>query len=138
MSLHKQPLTLLEAEGLHHHRLPLGVPSQLSDAFRLGVAWALSKSSPKSLEEHIIKPHKLVALLSGGDWTDASVTFLKVPSTMCLAEEKAKYDLWYQEQYCKTLRTRFCATFMSFTDWLRKAGAVDTDDSDLEILDEDA
>lgn len=40
MSLHKQPLTVAEAEGLKNHGLPVGTPSQLSDSFRLGMAWA--------------------------------------------------------------------------------------------------
>lgn len=40
MSLHKQPLTVAEAEGLKNHGLPIGTPSQLSDSFRLGMAWA--------------------------------------------------------------------------------------------------
>lgn len=40
MSMHKKPLTELEREGLHLHHLPIGTPSQLSDVFRLGMAWA--------------------------------------------------------------------------------------------------
>ncbi|WP_148716449.1 hypothetical protein [Chitinolyticbacter meiyuanensis] len=40
MSMHKVPLTAVEEEGLRAHRLPVGEPSQLSDAFRHGVAWA--------------------------------------------------------------------------------------------------
>jgi len=41
MSMHKQPLTTLEREGLERHGMPIGTPSQLSDCFRLGVQWAL-------------------------------------------------------------------------------------------------
>ena len=41
MSMHKTPLTQLEEEGLRAHGLPVGTPSQLSDVFRHGVAWAL-------------------------------------------------------------------------------------------------
>lgn len=44
MSMHTVPLTCLEHEGLAKHGLPIAKPSQLSDAFRLGVAWALAKS----------------------------------------------------------------------------------------------
>ncbi|ASK18431.1 hypothetical protein [Halomonas sp. N3-2A] len=40
MSMHKKPLTDLEHRGLHAHCLPIDQPSQLSDAFRAGVAWA--------------------------------------------------------------------------------------------------
>lgn len=42
MSLHKKPLTVAEAEGLKNHGLPIGMPSQLADSFRLGMAWAQS------------------------------------------------------------------------------------------------
>ena len=40
MSMHKIPLTELEHDGLLAHRLPIGVPSQLSDVFRSGIKWA--------------------------------------------------------------------------------------------------
>lgn len=39
MSMHKKPLTPLEEAGLRSHGLEVGKPSQLSDAFRQGVAW---------------------------------------------------------------------------------------------------
>ena len=40
MSDRKKPLTALEESGLIAHRLPIGKPSQLADAFRHGIAWA--------------------------------------------------------------------------------------------------
>ena len=40
VSMHNTPLTLIEEAGLAAHRLPVGKASQLSDAFRHGVAWA--------------------------------------------------------------------------------------------------
>lgn len=42
MSLHRVPLPQLAAEGLRLHGLPIGTPSQLSDAFRHGMGWALT------------------------------------------------------------------------------------------------
>lgn len=42
MSMHKIPLTKLEEDGLRAHGLDIGKPSQLSDVFRQGVAWALA------------------------------------------------------------------------------------------------
>lgn len=39
MSMHKTPLTPTEEAGLRAHGLDIGKPSQLSDAFRQGVAW---------------------------------------------------------------------------------------------------
>lgn len=44
MSMHSIPLTPLEAEGLKAHGLDIGVPSQLSDAFRQGIKYALENS----------------------------------------------------------------------------------------------
>lgn len=41
MSMHKIPLSNLELSGLKAHGFDVGKPSQLSDAFRLGVAWPL-------------------------------------------------------------------------------------------------
>lgn len=41
MSLHKVPLSDLERSGLVSHGLSVGEPSMTSDAFRLGIAWAL-------------------------------------------------------------------------------------------------
>jgi len=43
MSLHNKPLTDLERNGLIKHGLPIDKPSQLSDAFRLGMVWALNE-----------------------------------------------------------------------------------------------
>ena len=43
MSMHKKPLTRLEEEGLRAHGLPIGTPSQLSDVFRHGIAWAAAQ-----------------------------------------------------------------------------------------------
>ena len=40
MSMHKIPLTKMEEAGLVAHGLPVNTPSQLSDAFRQGIAWA--------------------------------------------------------------------------------------------------
>lgn len=46
MSMHNISLTPLEKEWLEKHRLPVGTPSQLADAFRHGVAWALRDTVP--------------------------------------------------------------------------------------------
>ena len=42
MSLHNIPLTDIEKSGLEAHKLAIGEPSQLSDSFRAGIAWALN------------------------------------------------------------------------------------------------
>lgn len=48
MSMHNTPLTELEREGLLKHCLPIGKPSQLSDCFRAGMAWALSNTKAET------------------------------------------------------------------------------------------
>ena len=55
MSNHRTKLTQIEEEGLRLHRLPIGKPSQLSDAFRQGVMWGL-KNRPENLT---IKPSEI-------------------------------------------------------------------------------
>lgn len=44
MSMHKQKLTDDERTGLLAHSLIIDAPSQLSDCFRLGMAWAIKKA----------------------------------------------------------------------------------------------
>jgi len=51
MSMHNIPPTPLQESGLIAHRLPVGTPSQLSDAFRLGVQWAVDHMQPIKLPE---------------------------------------------------------------------------------------
>jgi hypothetical protein len=48
----KTPLTPLELEGLLQHNLLTDRPSQLSDAFRLGMAFALSQPKSKIINVH--------------------------------------------------------------------------------------
>lgn len=46
MSMHKIPLTADEEAGLRAHGLDIGTPSQLSDVFRQGMAWAQEVATP--------------------------------------------------------------------------------------------
>jgi hypothetical protein len=56
MSLNNKPLTDLEKTGLIKHGLPTDKHSQLSDAFRLGMEWALKEAG---LNHHLVKLLKL-------------------------------------------------------------------------------
>ena len=49
MSMHRIELTEVELEGLKAHGLDIGKPSQLSDAFRVGVSWALKAAYCKQV-----------------------------------------------------------------------------------------
>ena len=51
MSLHNKPLTELEKQGLLANGLSTNKASQLSDAFRLGVAWAVSNTQTTQTEQ---------------------------------------------------------------------------------------
>lgn len=53
MSMHLKPLTSEEEAGLRAHGLPVGGPSQLADAFRLGMAWAEKARAEAALAEEV-------------------------------------------------------------------------------------
>jgi len=55
MSMHKIPMTPLEEEGLRLHGLPIGTPSQRSDTFRQGVAWAIGEARRLNKENERLK-----------------------------------------------------------------------------------
>ena len=49
---------------------------------------------------------RLVAIMDGGDWTDASVAFLAFPegSSVDLKVAKQVWDHWYLTVYCPNLK----------------------------------
>lgn len=59
--MHKKELTPLERAGLEAHGLEIGAPSQLSDVFRQGVAFALAgNAEPVDFNKEVILPaHKI-------------------------------------------------------------------------------
>lgn len=68
MSMHKKPLTPLEEEGLRLHGLDVGTPSQLSDVFRHGIAWALSQtqSGPEPVQGEAVEVVATVSTMGFG------------------------------------------------------------------------
>lgn len=54
MSMHKIPLTDIEREGIIKHGLVIGIPSQLTDAFRQGVMWGLNHANGIKLTGEMI------------------------------------------------------------------------------------
>lgn len=68
MSMHKIPLTDFERIGLENHRLPIGVPSQLSDAFRIGMAYGLTSPKPNCVWTHD-DDHELYETSCGNGWS---------------------------------------------------------------------
>ena len=61
-----------------------------------------------------------VAIMDGGDWNDASCYHLAIPDDMNIDEQKKAYREWK-----KTYKVG--DEFFTFTLWLRKHGAVDSD-----------
>ena len=64
---------------------------------------------------------RIVAILGGGDWVDASVEHLVIPDGMDLEKEKAAYDKWYRDEYYPGK-----SEYVNFAGWLRQRGARDT------------
>jgi len=62
---------------------------------------------------------RLYAICSGGDWNDASVDHLILPDSLDIDEEKKKWRTWYGEEYYRKKGVKY----ISFVDWLLKAGA---------------
>lgn len=78
---------------------------------------------------------RIVALMSGGDWCDASVEHLIIPEDIDLEEEQKLYNTWYKEEYCPGLSiqnlTKKRINFMLFSQWLMKKGARETTDDEV-------
>ena len=86
---------------------------------------------------------KITAFLGGGDWADASVTHLVLPEGLDLNAERFKYNAWYRDVYRATWE-RYARShastdpspsliYVSFTDWLERAGARAPTEDELEI-----
>lgn len=80
---------------------------------------------------------RIVAIMGGGDWVDASVEHLVVPSDLDLGAEFRAYNKWYHRKYCPVLRTDNRIPYLSFTEWLIKRGARRTTDNEVLELWED-
>lgn len=85
---------------------------------------------------------KLVAILGGGDWNDASVDHLVLPAQADLHDAKRAYNTWYRNVYCPAVQRRRLdsppdVTYMSFVDFLRvNYGATIATDTDILIVED--
>ena len=59
MSMHNIPITDIEREGLEKHGLgrSIGKPSQLADAFRLGVRWGQDRERESCANAAMLVAH---------------------------------------------------------------------------------
>ena len=79
-----------------------------------------------------MKPtERLVAIMGGGDWYDASVEHLVISDDVILDLEYKLYNAWYDEEYCVALRGQNRIEFMTLSQWLTKKGAKEPEESDL-------
>lgn len=84
---------------------------------------------------------RLVAIESGGDWTDACVNYLVVPVGVEVGLEHAKWRTWYRDEYVPAYREweRTKASpprYRCFSEWLvEEAGASEAVD-EIEVFHE--
>lgn len=89
---------------------------------------------------------KLIAILSGSDWYDASVNHIKVPENLDLKEAKKKHDEWYKTIYTPQLRVYNerriwdrigLPKYYSFSDFIKEfLGGQEVNETDIEIFEE--
>ena len=78
---------------------------------------------------------KLLAILGGGDWYDASVTHLVKLREFDLKAEHKAYRRWYREQYMPELQGQQHPVYRSFDQWLIDRGcAREATDHDIEVF----
>lgn len=119
-------------------RLEGGTPDQKRSLYVVRNLLRVAHAAvPKEVPEGTMKPFRLVAVHSGGDWSDASAYYLKVPADMDISAQKARYDEWYRNGYCRTLNTPFKVSFMGFEAWPRQHGAVEAADEGIEVFSDD-
>jgi hypothetical protein len=76
---------------------------------------------------------KITAILSGGDWYDASVVHLILPDDMDIDAQKKEWDDWYDNVYRPRRREE---KFITFTSWLIEHGAREPTKEELVIWEE--
>lgn len=79
---------------------------------------------------------KLYALHGGGDWADASAEYIVIPDCIDLSAQRSLYRDWYNNEYCRTLRSGGKAEYMTFKDWLILAGATEATENEIVIIDD--
>ena len=72
---------------------------------------------------------KMLAVISGGDWADASCDHLVVPNCYSVSEEKKKYDAWYKTYTPKNSANN---PFVTFSEWMLAHGARYPTEEELE------
>ena len=63
---------------------------------------------------------KIVAIMGGGDWTDASVEFIEISNNVDLKALYKDYNNWVKDVYWKYKDTDKQVSYMPFINWLIK------------------
>lgn len=83
------------------------------------------------VDELKAKKERIVAIMGGGDWYDASVEHLVLPSDIDLNAEYQAYEEWYHQQYFLARETGEGTPFLTFSAWLIQQGARRTTDDEV-------
>lgn len=82
---------------------------------------------------------RVVAILGGGDWYDASIEHLMVPHDVVLKAVYEEWRLWYRNDYMPQLRddSRDDPVYISFSRWLQiHHGAREAESTEVEEFDD--
>lgn len=85
-----------------------------------------------------MKKHKIVAVLGGGDWFDASVDHLILLGEVDLYKEKIRWLEWYNKEYAVELMAGKKPDYYTFIEMLIKQGLARrcTKDEVVEFIDD--
>lgn len=65
---------------------------------------------------------KILAVYSGGDWTDSSCNHLVLLKDIDLDKERENHNNWYENKYLPRLRKDLDPIYYTFSEWLIKKG----------------
>ena len=74
---------------------------------------------------------KIVAILGGGDWADASVDHVVLPDNANLEELHKRWYDWYRNHYCPSMDTKNYINFVDFV--IRETKGREATSDDLEV-----
>ena len=82
--------------------------------------------------EYIATMSKLIAVMSGGDWCDASVNFLVLPDGMDLEQQKILYSKYLEHRRKIFMEENESLPYWSLAEWFERGGAITPEDDIIE------
>lgn len=80
---------------------------------------------------------KIIAIHGGGDWSDASASYIVPPDWMNITDEKRAWGEWYKREYLPSLRSGEKPRFTTLQEWCISRGAREPNPDELEVLDDE-